>query len=178
MEGRHLPIGAGDRLLLQPQERSADNSTIRSQTVDTISSLTTALRGSALTPYRPDWIETTSNIGTVAVWKLVVNFGNTVYLERSHKNFVQYLAWLTFNSSLYSRSQISTVAEKVLTESEDTGIGQHVRVCMVWVNCGRKRVRERENERYSFTERVIGRESQRDIVRESVGGRERERKSK
>ena len=109
MEGRHLPIGAGDRLLLQPQERSADNSTIRSQTVDTISSLTTALRGSALTPYRPDWIETTSNIGTVAVSKLVVNFGNTVYLEGSHKNFVQYLTWLTFNSSLYSRSPISTV---------------------------------------------------------------------
>src|SRR5579872_4160568 len=44
MEGRHLPIGAGDRLLLLPQERSANNSTIRSQTVDTISSLTTALR--------------------------------------------------------------------------------------------------------------------------------------
>src|SRR5579872_4183503 len=111
----------------------------------------------------------------VSFSSVAANDSVAVYLESSHKNFVQYLAWLTFNSSLYSRSQISTMTEKVLTESLDTGIGQLVRVCMVWVNCGRKRVRERENERYSFTERVIGRESQRDIESERVWEGERER---
>ena len=148
---------------------SADMTTSGSQAVGTSLPLTRALRRRASTPSRPAWLAAT-NVCIVTVSKFVVYFANTVDLNRSHKNFAQYVAWQhAFISSLYSCSLFSTVPESVLSDNEVTGNGQHVRVRMVWINCVRERERERERAREAEAEREKYRERQRESGRKRRG---------
>ena len=121
MEDHNFLVGSEDGLFQKFHARFADKSTTGSQVADTSLPHTQchAISRIALTPSPHNWIGTASNDCTVAVSKYVVNFTNTLNVDRSHKNFVQGAPWHLFNSSLYSCSQFSTVPERDITDSDD-----------------------------------------------------------
>ena len=121
MEDHNFLVGSEDGLFQKFHARFADKSTTGSQAADTSLPHTQchAISRIALTPSPHNWIGTASNDCTVAVSKYVVNFTNTLNVDRSHKNFVQGAPWHLFNSSLYSCSQFSTVPERDITDSDD-----------------------------------------------------------
>src|SRR3984893_12315692 len=121
MEDHNFLVGSEDGLFQKFHARFADKSTTGSQVADTSLPHTQchAISRIALTTSPHTWIGTASNDCTVAVSIYVVNFTNTINVDRSHKNFVQGAPWHLFNSSLYSCSQFSTVPERDITDSDD-----------------------------------------------------------